>query len=65
MSSHKSRKVVRREYSQFSIIFVLASQYRSHPVPFVIAAYCTRLFLLLLVLIDVLSALRAFGAAST
>jgi hypothetical protein len=37
--------VIRRERSQPSIIFVLASQYRSHSVPLVNAAHCLRRFL--------------------
>jgi hypothetical protein len=37
--------VISREYSQFSNIFVLASQYRSHSAPLVNAAHCPRWFL--------------------
>jgi hypothetical protein len=37
--------VLRREYGQFSIIFVLSSQYRSHSVLLANAAHCSRWFL--------------------
>jgi hypothetical protein len=37
--------VIRRKCSQFSIIFILASQYRSHSVLLVNAAHCPRGFL--------------------
>jgi hypothetical protein len=37
--------VIRRERSQPSIIYFLASQYRSHSVPLAIAAHCPRWFL--------------------
>jgi hypothetical protein len=45
MSSHKSNNSNQKMVGQFSIIFVLASQYRSHSVPFVNAAHCPRWFL--------------------